>query len=156
MNKNLVLIAGAIVFRELNEKPEWFLIKHQEENIWEIPKVTVRKGESSVRAALRMMGEKAFMTTRVLEEAGRAGGVANINGKSVSQRHLYYLMLSKSAAKDTVGFPGSLWLDYSQAIKKIASKREKMMLKEAREIYKKWKKERKTRKKNSQEQEILE
>lgn len=148
MNKNLVLVAGAVVFREQHDKPEWFLIKHQDEDAWEIPKVAVRKGESSVRAALRMMGEKAFMTTRVLEEVGRAGGVANINGKAVPQRHLYYLMLSKSPSKETIGFPGSRWFDYVQANKKLSSKREKTMLKEAKEIYKKWKKERRARKKN--------
>jgi ADP-ribose pyrophosphatase YjhB (NUDIX family) len=151
MNKNLVLVAGAIVFREQHDKPEWFLNKHQEGDVWEIPKVTVRKGESSVRAALRMMGEKAFMATRVLEEAGRAGGAANINGKAVSQRHIYYLMLSKSSPKESVGFPGAEWFDYSQAVKKLNSKREKTMLKVANEMYKKWKKERKAKKANPEQ-----
>jgi len=57
-------------------------------------------------------------------------------------------MLSKSFAKDIIGFPDANWFDYSQTVKKLSSKREKTMLKEARGVYKKWKKERKAKKKN--------
>jgi ADP-ribose pyrophosphatase YjhB (NUDIX family) len=66
MNKNLVLVSGAIVFKEKRKKTTWFLSRQKDTDGWEIPKVLVRKGESSVRAALRMMGEKGGMTSKVL------------------------------------------------------------------------------------------
>jgi ADP-ribose pyrophosphatase YjhB (NUDIX family) len=84
------------IFRENRGTLKWFLVKHNGEEEWEIPKVLVRKGESSVRAVLRMMGEKGNMTTRVLEEAGRFGGITTVNGKKLPQRHIYYLMLERA------------------------------------------------------------
>jgi len=156
MNKNLVLVSGAIVFREKGKDVEWFLVKLSDDDGWEIPKVAVRKGESSVRAALRMMGEKAAMTTRVLEEVGRAGGVTNLNGKTLPQRHLYYLMLSKFDANEAIGFSEYAWLGHAQAMRKTSSKREKTMIKEAKLAYKKWKKERKARRKIQDEEETTE
>ena len=147
MDKNLVLISGAIVYRYQNDKVEWFLVRHQDTNEWEIPKVTVRKGESSVRAALRIMGEKGAMTTRVLEEAGRAGGTTTLNGKTVPQRYIYYLMVLKLSSKEPIGFQSYEWFEYPKAIKKLSSKRETSMLRDAKDTYKKWKKERKARRK---------
>ena len=93
------------------------------------------------------MGEKGLMTTRVLEEVGRAGGVTNLNGRTLPQRHIYYLMILKSLSKDAAGFGEFLWLDYSKAARKISSKREKLMLKQARSVYKEWKKQRKAKRK---------
>jgi len=146
MDKNTVLISGAIVFREQHGKTRWFVVKQGNgEEIWEIPKIMVRKGESSVRAALRMMGEKGGMTTRVLEEAGRAGGVVTLNNKILPQRHLYYLMLLKSGTKEAFGFGNYLWLEYANAVHKLSSKRERAMLKAARGVMETWKKERRNR-----------
>lgn len=141
-----MLIAGAVVFREQQGKSRWFIVKQNDEGIWEIPKVMVRKGESSVRAALRMMGEKGGMTTRVLEEAGRAGGVATVNKKTLPQRYLYYLMILKSKAPEAIGFGDELWLEYAKAVRKLSSKRERAMLRSARQILKDWKKNRQRRK----------
>jgi len=142
MNKNLVLVAGAIVFKEKGSKLSWFLIKPKDAEGWEIPKVLVRKGESSVRAVLRIMGERGGMNTKVLEEAGRAGGVTTVNGKTLSQRYLYYLMLMRSGLSEAIGFENYQWLDYSQALKKLNSKREKIMLRQAKEVLRDWKKQR--------------
>jgi hypothetical protein len=145
-NKNLVLISGACIFRDFKGQNKWFLIKQQEEDGWEIPKVLVRKGESSVRAVLRLMGEKGGMTTRVLEEAGRAGGVTTINGRTFPQRHIFYLMVAKSMANEVLGFEEYQWLDYSHAVKKLTSKREKSMLKAAKETLELWRKKREKKK----------
>jgi len=57
MKDNLILISGAVIFKEHSGKRLWFLVK-QEDGAWEIPKVVARKTESSARAALRMMGER--------------------------------------------------------------------------------------------------
>ena len=148
-DKNLVLISGAVLFSSKDHKLEWFIVKETGGDGWEIPKIAVRKGESSVRAALRLMGEKGLMTTRVIEEAGRAGGVTNMNGKTLPQRHIYYLMILKSLSKDAAGFGEFLWLDYSKAVRKISSKRERLILKQARDVYKEWRKQRKAKRKNN-------
>ncbi len=149
IDKNTVLISGACLFREVRGKRQWFLVKQTKAGEWEIPKVLTRKGESSVRAALRMMGEKAGISARVLEEAGRAGGATTINGKTLPQRHIYYLMLTKTTPVESIGFPESAWLDYSNAVKKLSSKREKQMLKSAREVLEKWKKANQKKRQNS-------
>jgi len=131
VNKNIVLVAGACIFKENRGKIKWFLVKQSADEEWEIPKVLVRKGESSVRSVLRMMGEKGNMTTRVLEEAGRFGGITTLNGKRLPQRHIYYLMLEKSQSEEAIGFTDSNWFEYSKSLRLISSKREKSVLKAA-------------------------
>lgn len=146
MDKNAVLVSGAVVFKEGRGKRRWFIVKHTEaEDKWEIPKVFVRKGESSVRAALRMMGEQGGMSTQVLEEAGRAGGVATVNKKILPQRHLYYLMVWNSGVAEAIGFEDFKWLEYAKAVRKLSSKRERMILKQARRELRKWKREQKNK-----------
>jgi len=148
IDKSLILVSVAVLFKggKHGRKESWFLVKHPEEDRWEMPKVTVRKGESSVRAALRMIAEKGAMTTKVINEVGRAGGVTTLNGKILPQRYLYYFMKLRFFSKECVGFPECLWLEYAQAVKKVSSKREKIMLKQARKMYKKWRKEIKNKK----------
>lgn len=141
IDKNLVLVSGAVVFKEGRSMKRWFLVRQSDDDKWEIPKVVVRKGESSVRAALRMMGEQGGMTTQVIEEAGRAGGVTTINEKTLPQRHLYYLMVQRQGTNEAIGFIDSKWLEYAEAIRKLSSKREKVMLRQARKGYQRWKKE---------------
>ena len=151
-DKNQVLVSGAVVVRRNKEGDlEWFLTKQVDDGKWEIPKVIVRKGESSVRAALRVTGEKGGMTTRVLEEAGRAGGVATVGGKTVSQRYLYYLMLLKASSGEPIGFGECGWFEYPSASKKLSSKRERIMLKQAKEEFVKWKKAREAKRKKEKQ-----
>jgi len=155
MNKDLVLISGAIVYRATKGKKRWFLAKQFEEGgEWEIPKIIVRKAESSARGAMRLMLEQGGMDTQVLEEAGRAGGSATIGGKVVPQRHLYYIMLFKEREEDEeeedkkgekereimLGFTESGWFEYAQAVRKLRSKRERLMLKQGRKELRKWEK----------------
>jgi len=139
MKDNKVLISGAVIYKEYRGKRSWLVIKKSAEDDWEIPKTVVRKGESSVRAAIRMMGEQAGMSTKVIEEAGRAHGSATINGRVVPQRFIYYLMSLKSSG-EILGFERSGWFQYAKAAKGLATKRERAMLREAREELKKWKK----------------
>jgi hypothetical protein len=147
MDKNTILISAAVLLREQSGKIQWFISKESNNDGWEFPNVLVRKGESSVRAILRIMGEKGGMTTRVLEEVGRNGGVRTINNKTQAQRQIYYLMLLKSSSKDAIGFSEYLWLEYAKASRKLGLKRERAILKNGREVYKRWKKERQNRKK---------
>jgi len=145
--ENIVLVSGAILFRKGKGKSRWLVAKQSDEEGWEFPKVVVRKGESSVRAALRMMGEKGGMTTQILEEAGRAGGVATVNGRILPQRHLYYLMVLKAPPGEAIGFAEHQWLEYAKAVRKLSSKREQMMLRQARKEYRVWKKDMETQEK---------
>ncbi len=156
MNKELVLISGAIVYRAIKGKKRWFLAKQSgEDGDWEIPKIIVRKAESSARGAMRLMLEQMGMDTQVLEEAGRAGGSATINGKVVPQRHLYYIMLFKEREEGeegeekqkkeeieevVIGFDDHGWFEYAQAVRKLRSKRERLMLKQGRKELRKWEK----------------
>jgi len=142
MDKNSVLVAGAILFKETKKGPRWFLVKYSSEHDWEIAKAIVRKGESSVRAALRMMGEQGGMGTRVIEEAGRAGGVTSVNGKVLPQRYIYYLMIQKSAS-EIFGFNRFSWFDYPRTMKLLSSKREKLMFKLGKKQFDEWKKRQK-------------
>lgn len=146
-DKNRVLVSVATLVRVKDGVMDWFLTKNPGDPKWELPKVVVRKGESSVRAALRIMGEKGAMTTRVLEEAGRSGGATVVGGKSVPQRSLYYLMLYKSSAGEPIGFGETEWVSLATGIKHLASKREQRMLKQAKETYAQWKKAREERRK---------
>ncbi len=165
MNKELVLISGAIVYRATKGKKRWFLAKQSEENDeWEIPKIIARKAESTARAGMRLMIEQAGIDTQVLEEAGRAGGSATINGKVVPQRYLYYIMLLKEEEEEeegkkkekeekeekeeiVIGFKELGWFEYAQAVRKLRSKRERLMIKQAREELRRWEKREKNKEK---------
>jgi 8-oxo-dGTP pyrophosphatase MutT (NUDIX family) len=138
--KQEMLIGGAIIFRDNRGKVQFLLVKHNDSEDWEIPKVTVRRGESSVRSVIRLTGEQGGMTAKVLEEAGRSSGNAIVNGKAVSQKYYYYLMMQKAGTAELMGFDQNKWLEYGDATKKLALKREKDMLKGAKDVLKEWEK----------------
>jgi ADP-ribose pyrophosphatase YjhB (NUDIX family) len=139
-NNQQILIGGAIVLRENKGKKEYMVVKQKEDSDWEIPKVTVRRGESSVRAVIRMTAEQGGMSTRILEEVGRATGNNVVNGKAISQKYYYYLMVQKAGGADAIGFFDFQWLEFPQALKKITLKKEKEMLKTGRDVFKEWEK----------------
>jgi len=142
-DKNQVLSSSAIVFKEPRSgKKAWFLVQ-SEDGEWEFPKTTVRKVESSVRASIRMTGEQAGMTIRVLEEAGRAGGVTTVGNKTVPIRYIYYLAMHISDSGESIGFPKSEWLDEAKVLRSLASKRDQQMFKQAKKVLKIWEKEKK-------------
>ena len=140
LDKNMVIVSSAVIFDNKGDKPKWFICKPESGGGWEFPNIVSRKTESSVRASIRMMGEKGGMSTKVIEEVGRAGGVTTVNGKTKPQRHIYYLHRLRSKSGEPVGFFESGWFEYGGAVKKLSSKRERTMLNDAREEYKNWKK----------------
>jgi hypothetical protein len=135
-----ISIGGAIVFKDSRGKRQFLIVKVKEDGDWEIPKVTVRKGESSVRAAIRLISEQGGITARVLEEAGRSSGTTIINGKSIPQKHYYYLMMQKGGVSEMIGFLEYKWVEYSDATKRLGLKKEKEMLKSAVGVLKEWEK----------------
>lgn len=140
-NKNQqILIGGAVIFRDYRGKRQFLLVKNKEDSDWEIPKVTVRRGESSVRAVIRMVSEQGGMSVRVLEEAGRSSGNAILNGKSIPQKYYYYLLAQRAGGSELIGFVEFKWLEISDAMKKVSLKREKDILKDAKDVLKEWEK----------------
>lgn len=139
--KQSISVGGALVFKDARGRRTYLITKQNEDDDWEIPKITVRKGESSVRSVIRMTGEMAGINAKVLEEAGRASGAASINGKIVPQKYYYYLMVLKAGGSDVIGFYDSKWVDFSKALKMISLKREKDILKESKKVLKQWEKE---------------
>lgn len=139
MKDNQILVSGAIVFKEARGKTLFLIVKQKENSDWEIPKVNVRRGESSVRAAIRLTGEQAGMNARVLEEAGRTTAAGSVNGKPVSQKLLYYLMFQK-AGGEIMGFLDFKWFPYAEVTKKLMLKREKEMVRNAKDVLKTWEK----------------
>jgi 8-oxo-dGTP pyrophosphatase MutT (NUDIX family) len=135
-----ISIGGAIVFKDNRGKRQFLLVKNKEDGDWEIPKVTVRKGESSVRSVIRLTGEQGGISARVLEEAGRSSGTVIINGKSIPQKHYYYLLMQKGGTSEMIGFHEIKWVEYSDATKKLVLKKEKEMLKNAVAVLKEWEK----------------
>jgi len=140
-NKNpQIVIGGAVIFRENRGKRQFLLVKAKDAVDWEIAKVTVRKGESSVRAVIRLASEQGGMAVRVLEEAGRSTGATVINAKPIPQKFYYYLMFQKGGSSELIGFDQFKWLDYGEALKRLGLKREKDMLKGGKDVLKEWEK----------------
>lgn len=134
---NTMLIGAAVVFkRAKNGRVSWFLVQEGEKG-WEIPKAIIRKGESSVRAVLRTMGEQGGMSCRVLEEAGRIEDSTEINGKKTPRKIIYYLVLGRTGG-EVLGFDKSAWLDFSTALRRVPWEKEKMILKQAKLEFDKW------------------
>lgn len=132
-----MLVGGAIVFRRAkNSHFDWFLVQEDNKG-WEIPKVIVRKGESSVRAVLRIMGEQGGMSCRVLEEVGRIEDNIGINGKKTPRKIIYYLVLGRTGS-EVLGFDKSAWIDFSTALRRVSWEKEKMILKQAKLEFEKW------------------
>jgi len=152
MKEKLLLVSVAVVYRRRNDTVEWFLVKPGEESDWEFPRTVVRKGESSVRAAIRMMAEQAGMKAKVLEEVGRSGGAVRLKGKMVSQRFIYYLMALRNSG-EILEFVETEWLDYSRAAKRIKSKRDSGILRQARDMLRELDRQRAKRRKEREKME---
>jgi hypothetical protein len=138
---NQITISGGVLFKDSRGKRYFFLVKSKDGD-WELPKVIVRRGESSVRAIIRLTSEQGTMNIQVLEEAGRASGIATVNGKSVPQKYYYYLMIYRSSG-EIIGFEKHQWMEFSKASRALSLKREKDMLKSGREVLREWEKEHK-------------
>lgn len=139
MEKDIVLVSGAVVFKEYRKRLKWLVTRKGENDEWEIPKTIVRKGESSVRASIRMMGEQAGEIATVLEEAGQTRATTTVNGKTVRQKKIYYLVMQQ-VVDEILGFEKIEWLEYAKAVRRLSKKKEKVVLRKAREELTKWKK----------------
>ena len=140
MDKNTVLISVACLFKETRGKNKWMSVQPKEGAEWELPRIAVRKGESSARASIRMCGEQLGIGAQVLEEAGRAGGITTVGKKTLPQRTLYYLLIERDASGEVLAFYDAKWLDYAKTVRNLPTKRDRQMIKAARVEQRKWKK----------------
>jgi hypothetical protein len=138
---NQITISVGVLFKDSRGKRYFFLVKSKDGE-WELPKVIVRRVESSVRAIIRLTSEQGGMDVQVLEEAGRANGITTVNGKTVPQKYYYYLMVYRSSG-EIIGFEKYQWMEYRKASRALSLKREKDMLKSGRKVLKEWEKKQK-------------
>jgi len=131
MAETVHLVAASVVYKRKGDDISWFLVKENDETGWEVPKTVTKGGESSVRASIRSLGEQAGMRVKVLEEVGRHGGAAKLAGRIVTQRTIYYLINHKEG-EQILGFVETSWFDYTTALRKLNSKLDKEMLKDAK------------------------
>lgn len=134
-----ILLAGAAVFRVRAGRTSWLLVKPTSDDTWQLPKGVVRRGESSVRTAIRTISELVGMRGRVLEEAGRTTQTARRSGAALAKKFIYYLVQQKGR-EDTLTVNTSakvIWADFSRAREKLASS-EKRMLVQARQTLSEW------------------
>lgn len=136
MKDEIILFGAAVIFKK-NEgrEPQWFLTKSGDNPDWELPKTIVRRGESSVRAVIRMTQEQASMPTKVLEEIGRNTQVVKESGKVSNHKTIYYLMASREGG-EIMGFSEYKWCNYRESQKLLKSKKDQNMLEDARELLK--------------------
>lgn len=136
------LVAGAATYRKKNGRTEWLIVKPDEDSGWELPKGDVRRGESSVRGALRALLENGGIRSRVLEEAGRATVSTTVDGEPFAQKHIFYLMRKRGKNKEGSKYAEERWLPYSQARISLSFARERRILRQANETLKEWRKQR--------------
>ncbi len=134
MRENRSFIGVAVICRELRGVYQWFLAKQTEDGGWELPKAQARRGESSVRAAMRNMGERGGLRVKVLEEVGRSSGFKKVGNQKIPQKYLYYFMVTHEASGEPIGFIDMAWFEFRQAIKQLESPRDQRMLKRAKEM----------------------
>lgn len=143
MKTDYVLVSGAVVFKKAkNGRMYWLVVKRNKDSDWEIPKIAARRGESSVKAVLRMMSGQVGMTTKVLEEVGRFGGSTTVNGKVIPKRVFYYLMVA-TAESEALEFYDYSWHMHAKSVKILSSKREQQILRAAKGVYREWLKKQK-------------
>jgi hypothetical protein len=137
VNKSTIFVGVALIAKKRTVGGySWLLVKTNKESDWEFPKSIAHKGESSVRAVIRMTQEQFFMNATVLEEAGRFTGKASPEEKAYDKMTLYYLFIQKSGGSDISGFAEYKWVEEGQVGKKLESKKEKEVFMVAKKMLK--------------------
>ena len=137
------LIAGLTAYRIQGTKTEWLVAKATKDSDWELPKSGVRRGESSVSALIRAMGEDMGLKGRVIEEAGRTSLAKTVDGEQVNEKLLFYIVRTIGAEETKGKFAEKKWTGFAQAHKLLGLVREQKMLQQAAEVLKECRKENK-------------
>lgn len=135
------LLTGATAYRKKNGHTKWLIVKEDGQEGWVLPTGDVRRGESSVRAAMRLLRDNIGMRSKVLEEAGRATISTTENGEPLSQKLIFYLIRRRVGGEKVNGYVEQKWIPYSQARRSLAKTTEKRILRQANETLKEWRKQ---------------
>lgn len=131
-----ILVAGSAVCKQRAGKTYWLLVRPGKEDSLQLPKVIVRRGESSVRAAIRSVSEMAGIRGKVLEEAGRTTVFSTRDGKSLFRRIIYYLMQQRGK-DENAPTARVFWSEFIRARSKLSSL-EQRILAQARTTLTEW------------------
>lgn len=121
------LITGATIFRKKRGQVEWLVVKADSKSAGELPKGTVRRGESSAGAILRILREEQGMSVEVLEESGRINSSSKI---------IYYLIEQSLPSDKQRITHQEKWGQYSKIVRALGSERERKMLSQAKDVLK--------------------
>ena len=134
--KDDVVVSVSVLFKKKdNGGYEWFLTKKSGDDEWDFPRVFAKKGESSVRAAMRTLSEQAGIDAKVLEESARARVVISSSGKPMVQQQLFYLV-QYLGGEEILEFAQTDWVPYANAIRRLRQKREQNALRNANKTLK--------------------
>lgn len=129
------LTTGVAVFSKKGAETNWLLVRHPN-GTWELPKSSVRKGESTVGAAIRSLREDYGNLIEVLEEAGRTSTTKVKDGQKVTEKTIFYLAERKGESMQARGEFEEKWQPYANAYRSLGLKREKEILREANKVLK--------------------
>lgn len=134
-----VLVSVAVVFKTRAGRNSWLLVKSGSDE-WQLPKGVVRRTESSVRAAIRMLSEFAGIRGRVIEEVGKTSTRSGHDGKSFTRRTIYYLMQQRG--KDgVIASAKTAWVNPKKIRGKLKSATERKIIIQARHLLGEWQKQ---------------
>lgn len=135
------LTSGAVVYRGKGDNAQWFVTKSKD-GTYELPKVQVRPGESSVQAILRFLRESAGVKGTVLEEAGRTRAKVSVNGKMQAVQLIFYLLRGDDSREVGPIYLEGEWIPYIKMRRRLALVREQKILSQANATLREWRKKR--------------
>jgi 8-oxo-dGTP pyrophosphatase MutT (NUDIX family) len=124
---------GAIVYRR-GASDILYLLLHYEAGHWDFVKGNVEVNETEKETVIRELHEETGIIDAhfVTEFREKIEYYYRRQGKTVHKEVIFYLMETNTETI-TISFEhiGSIWLNYSQAIKKLTFKNAKLLLKKA-------------------------
>lgn len=125
---------GAVVFRIINEKKRFLLIKNKRSNHWGFPKGHIEKGENKIETACREVLEETGIHIKIFEGFSHQSDykIRNKIEKTVT------IFLATTEDTQTVIQPEEIedyiWLEYEQALKTLNYSNDKDILVSAQQF----------------------
>ena len=127
--------AGGAVYRKVNSKIEFLIVRHSGHHRWVLPKGWIDPGETKEQTAVREVKEEAGVEAEIKDYLGECT-IFYTDPKKEKVRKTSQFFLMKYKAGDPVKDYGwevedTLWLDPKAAIKKLDYPGEKKMIEKA-------------------------
>lgn len=132
----LEVSAGAVVFREADDKIEYLLL-HYESGHWDFPKGNVEKGEAERETVAREVEEETGLLAIEFVEGFKEEirYFYKREGKTIAKRVVFYLSEAKEGeVKLSYEHIGYDWLPYNEALDKLTYKNAKDVLRKANDF----------------------